>query len=128
MRIGFIGLGIMGRPMALNLLKAGHRLQVWARRADTLAPLIVAGATEAPSPAAVAHHADLVITMVADASDVIEVLFSEQGVARGAHAGLTVIDMSTIAPEAARDIALRLADHGIDFLDARNHRQEPLPH
>lgn len=115
MKIGFIGLGIMGRPMALNLLKGGHAVTVWARRAESMAPLVAAGALAATSPAEAARHGELVISMVADAPDVAEVM---RGVARGAAPGLVAVDMSTIAPAAARDIHDELAALGIDFMDA----------
>lgn len=118
MKIAFIGLGLMGRPMALNLLTAGHAVTVWARRAESMQPLVAAGATAAASPAAAARDAELAISMVADAPDVAEVMLGEQGVVHGAPAGLVAIDMSTIAPAAARDIAARLAAAGIAFLDA----------
>ena len=118
MKVGFIGLGIMGRPMARNLLQAGYPLTVWARRAVSMLPLLDAGASGAASPAAVAATSELVISMVADAPDVEEVLLGTQGVASSARAGLLAIDMSTIRPAAARDIAARLAAQGIDFLDA----------
>ena len=74
MKIGFIGLGIMGRPMALNLLKGGHDVRVWARRAESMQPLLNAGAAGATSPADVARDRELVISMVADAPDVAEVM------------------------------------------------------
>ena len=119
MHIGFIGLGIMGRPMALNLLKGGHAVTVWARRAESMQPLLDAGAQGAASPAAVAAAGvELVISMVADAPDVAAVMLGERGVAKGASAGLVAADMSTIAPAAARDIGEKLAALGIDFLDA----------
>jgi len=118
MNIGFLGLGIMGRPMALNLVKGGHAVTVWARRPESMVPLLQAGATAAASPAAVAGQVDLVISMVADAPDVAEVLLGEAGAAAGAAPGLVAVDMSTIAPAAARDIARQLADRGIDFVDA----------
>ena len=118
MRIGFIGLGIMGRPMALNLLKGGHAVTVWARRPESRQPLLQAGAQEAGSPAEAARDAELVISMVADAPDVAEVMLGEQGVAKGAAPGLVAVDMSTIAPAAARDIGVRLAAAGVDFVDA----------
>ena len=76
MRVGFVGLGIMGRPMALNLLKAGHEVTVWARRQASMAPLIDAGAQGADSPAAVASVAEVVFSMVADAPDVRAVLLA----------------------------------------------------
>lgn len=118
MKIAFIGLGLMGRPMALNLLKAGHAVTVWARRAESMQALVAAGATAAASPAEAARDAALAISMVADAPDVAEVMLGERGVVHGAPAGLVAIDMSTIAPAAARDIAARLAAAGIAFLDA----------
>lgn len=118
MKIGFVGLGIMGRPMALNLIKGGHALTVWARRAESMQPLLAAGAQAAASPADAARGADLVISMVADAPDVAEVMLGASGVAEGAAAGLVAVDMSTIAPTAARRIAADLAARGVDFLDA----------
>ena len=118
MRIGFIGLGIMGRPMALNLLKGGHTVTVWARRPESRQPLLQAGAREAGSPAEAARDAEVVISMVADAPDVAEVMLGETGVAKGAAPGLVAVDMSTIAPAAARDIGARLAAAGVDFIDA----------
>ncbi|WP_300456214.1 NAD(P)-binding domain-containing protein [Accumulibacter sp.] len=118
MKIGFIGLGIMGRPMALNLLAGGHSLTVWARRAVSMQPLLDAGAVGAGSPAGVAEGADVVISMVADAPDVEQVMLGELGVASAAQPGLVAIDMSTIRPAAARDIGARLAEQGVDFLDA----------
>lgn len=118
MKIGFIGLGLMGRPMALNLLKAGHQVTVWARRAESMAPLLEAGAAGAASPADAAKGAEVVISMVADAPDVAEVMLGEQGVAKGAKPGLVAVDMSTIAPASAREIGEKLAAAGVDFLDA----------
>ncbi|MEF8728599.1 MAG: NAD(P)-binding domain-containing protein [Accumulibacter sp.] len=118
MRIGFIGLGIMGRPMALNLLRGGHQLTVWARRPDSMQPLLDAGASGAANPAALAAEAELVISMVADAPDVEQVMLGENGVASRGRSGLVAVDMSTIRPSAARAIAGRLLAGGIDFLDA----------
>ena len=115
MKIGFIGLGIMGRPMALNLLKGGHDVRVWARRAESMQPLLNAGAAGATSPADVARDRELVISMVADAPDVAEVM---RGVANAGVPGLVAVDMSTIAPAAARSIGTELAEAGVDFLDA----------
>jgi 2-hydroxy-3-oxopropionate reductase len=115
MKIGFIGLGIMGRPMALNLLPGGHSVTVWARRAESMQPLLAAGATGAANAVEVAHGAELVISMVADAPDVAEVM---RAVASAARPGLVAVDMSTIAPAAARRIGQELAAAGVDFLDA----------
>lgn len=118
MRVGFVGLGIMGRPMALNLLKAGHSLTVWARRKESMTPLLEAGAQGANSPASIAAQSDVVFSMVADAPDVREVMLGTQGVVRSAHAGLIAVDMSTIPPAAARSIGADLAAQGVTFLDA----------
>jgi 2-hydroxy-3-oxopropionate reductase len=118
MKVGFIGLGIMGRPMALNLLKGGFDLTVWARRAESMAPLLEAGAKGAASAAAVAASCDVVFSMVADAADVEQVALAAGGVAEGARAGLIYVDMSTIAPSAAQSIAARLAERGVVMLDA----------
>ncbi|HXE39625.1 MAG TPA: NAD(P)-binding domain-containing protein, partial [Azonexus sp.] len=115
MKIAFLGLGIMGRPMALNLIKGGHTVTVWARRAESMLPLLEAGALAAASPAGAAEGNELVISMVADAPDVAEVM---RGVAAGAAPGLVAVDMSTIAPAAARRIGEELAGAGVDFLDA----------
>ena len=122
MKVGFIGLGIMGRPMALNLLKGGHEVTVWARRAESMQPLLDAGAKGAANPADVARAVDVAISMVADAPDVEQVMLGENGVSSGvvaAHkSGLVAVDMSTILPASARDIAARLREKGIEFLDA----------
>ncbi|HMM53686.1 MAG TPA: 2-hydroxy-3-oxopropionate reductase [Candidatus Desulfobacillus sp.] len=118
MNIGFIGLGLMGRPMALNVARGGHALHLWARRPAALEPFDDSGARSHASPAEVAKHAEIVVTMVADAPDVEEVTLGENGIAAGARHGLLVVDMSTIAPAAAQDIGRRLAERGIDFLDA----------
>lgn len=118
MNVGFIGLGLMGRPMAKHLAAGGHALHLWARRAASLDPFRDGGAVLHDSPAGVATHADVIITMVADAPDVEQVLFGPNGVAPTARPGLVVIDMSTIAPGAARSIGARLAAMDIGFLDA----------
>lgn len=118
MEIGFIGLGIMGRPMALNLLKAGFSVTVWARRAASMQPLIDAGAKAAANPAAMAAQVDVAISMVADAPDVEAVLLGGQGLAAGQKTGLLAVDMSTIAPAAARSIGARLEAAGLAFVDA----------
>ncbi|MBL8413855.1 MAG: NAD(P)-dependent oxidoreductase [Propionivibrio sp.] len=124
MKVGFIGLGIMGRPMALNLLQGGHEVTVWARRAESMQPLRDAGAKAAASPAGVAALVEVVISMVADAPDVREVMLGEGGVGSAvslnkvAQGGLVAVDMSTILPAAARQMATELQALGVDFLDA----------
>ena len=115
MNIGFIGLGLMGRPMALNLRKAGFAVGVWARREASLAPVVAAGAVARGSIAEVAAAADAVFSCVPDAPQVAEVA---QAVADGARPGLVFADMSTIAPAAARDIAAQLKARGVSMLDA----------
>lgn len=117
-RVGFIGLGIMGRPMALNLLKAGYALAVHARRPESMDPLEAAGAAVCQSPAELAARSDLIFTMVSDTPDVEEVLFGPGGVIEGAREGAVVVDMSTISPSNTRDMGRRLAALGVDMLDA----------
>ncbi len=116
--VGFIGLGIMGRPMALNLLKAGHKLRVYARRVESMQPLIDAGAIACTSPADASHGSDVIITMVSDTPDVEQVVLGTQGVIAGAAKGSVVVDMSTISPVTAREIAETLAANGVEMLDA----------
>ena len=120
--VGFIGPGIMGRPMALNLMKGGNKLWAYARRSETLHPLIAAGATACATPAEVARHADVIFTMVSDTPDVESVIFGETGVAPGiskaARSGSVIVDMSTISPTATKVFAQRLAKQGVEMLDA----------
>lgn len=118
MKIGFIGLGIMGRPMALNLVKRGYSLTVWSRREQSMQPLLDAGAEGAASAADAAAGADIVFSVLPDAADVRQVMLGAQGVAETAKEGLIAVDMSTIYPLAARQIADELKQSGIEFLDA----------
>ena len=118
MNIAFIGLGIMGRPMALNLKKAGHTVFVYGRRPESVAPLAGAGCTACASPGEAASHADITIVMVSDTPDVETVLFGYDCVADGAKPGSVVVDMSTISPTATRGFAHKLEARGIDMLDA----------
>jgi 2-hydroxy-3-oxopropionate reductase len=117
-KLGFIGLGIMGRPMARNLQRAGHALFVHARRAESMKSLVDAGAVSCRSPAEVARQADIIFTMVADTGDVEQVVLGDDGVLEGVRSGSTVVDMSTIAASATRDIAKRLREKGVEMLDA----------
>jgi len=117
-RVGFIGIGVMGGPMCLNLLKAGFPLTVYSRRPESATRVVVAGAARASSPRAVAETSDVVITMVTSSPDVEEVVLGPAGVLEGAHAGLTVVDMSTISPAVARRIAAAAAAKGVGMLDA----------
>jgi 2-hydroxy-3-oxopropionate reductase len=118
MKIGFIGTGIMGRPMALNLIKAGHDLYTWGRRFDTVEPLLVAGAMGKGTPAEVAAAAEITFTMVANTTDVEQVVMGERGLMHGAGAGSVIVNMSTISPSSARRMAEQLAPRGIHMLDA----------
>ncbi len=118
MRVGFIGLGLMGKPMARRLLKAGYDLTVHNRSRPPVDELASEGAKPAWSPREVAERVDLVITMVPDSPDVEKVLFGEKGVIEGAHPGLIAMDMSTISPIATRRFAERLAEKGVEMLDA----------
>ena len=104
-RIGFIGLGIMGRPMARNLRSADYELTVWNRSRPGIDALVEAGAQEAGSPREVADRSDVVITIVGDAPDVEEVALGEAGIVHGAHNRLIHIDMTTQSPSVTRAIA-----------------------
>ena len=117
-RIGFVGLGIMGRPMVKNLLAAGYDVCVWNRSRPGIDECVAAGASEAASPAAVAAACDVFISMVTDSPDVEAVITGPGGAIEGLAAGALVIDMSTISPAVTRDIAARLADKGVAMLDA----------
>ena len=117
-RVGFIGLGVMGAPMARNLLRAGFSLRVHSRSSPPVDELVAEGAARGANPADVAASSDVVITMVPDTPDVELVLFGEHGVAETASAGSLVIDMSTIDPLATRTFAERLAERGVAMLDA----------
>jgi 2-hydroxy-3-oxopropionate reductase len=118
MQVGFIGLGLMGRPLALHLAQAGHTLHLWARRPAALEPFKAVAAHTYGTPAEVARQAEVVITMVADAPDVEAVVLGTHGLASGARKGLVIVDMSTINPNTAREIGAALEALGIDFLDA----------
>ncbi len=131
MQIGFIGLGIMGQPMAKHLLNAGHTLHLWARKPETLAPWNgLRNVTIHPDASQLARHTEMIITMLSDTPDVEEVILGKNGLAEGirqspheSHADPKkstpiFIDMSTIAPSAARKIGQQLESQGIDFLDA----------
>ena len=116
--IGFIGPGIMGGPMALNLMKGGHKLRVYARRPEAVKSLVAAGATACASAAEVGKHADVIFLIVSDTPDVESVIFGENGIAAGARKGSVIVDMSTISPTATKVFAQRLAKQGVEMLDA----------
>ena len=117
-KVGFIGLGIMGQPMALNLLKAGFPLTVYNRTPEKARPVVEAGAVQARSPKEVAQNSEIIITMVTGPDDVKEVILGPDGVAEGARPGSIVVDMSTISPKVARQVHAALAAKGIGMLDA----------
>jgi 2-hydroxy-3-oxopropionate reductase len=118
MDIGFIGLGIMGRPMARHLLSAGHRLALVERTSPPPVELLDGGATVLTTAAEVARQSEVVITIVPDTPDVEQVLFGPDGVAEGLDEGKLVIDMSSIDPIATRRFAERIGRCGADYLDA----------
>ena len=118
MKIGFIGLGTMGAPMAHNLIKAGFDVTVHNRTREREEPLVRAGADQAATPADAARGADVVITMLSDTPDVEGVLFDDNGVASTAQTGSTVIDMSTISGHATRNFGARLQSQRVKYVDA----------
>jgi len=118
MRIGFIGLGNMGSELARHLVAAGHTLSAYARGERSRANAVRIGLSVVSSPAEVAQASELVFTMVTAGSDVELVALGRQGIAEGASAGMIMVDLSTISPTIARDVGRRLAERGIDMLDA----------
>ncbi len=117
-RVGFVGLGIMGKAQAANLLKAGFPLTVYNRTRSKAEELGESGAAVADTPADVARNSDITITMVSDSPDVEQVIRGEGGVIEGAASGSVVIDMSTISPQVTQDIAKVLGEKGVEMLDA----------
>ena len=125
MNIGFIGLGIMGKPMAKNLLKAGHTLVVYDVVEAPVKELVEAGATAGSSPRDVASRNDLIITMLPNSPHVKKAVLGEGGVIEGARPGSVLVDMSSIAPLASREVAAELAKKGVEMLDAPVSGGEP---
>lgn len=125
MRIGFIGLGIMGQPMARNLMKVGHQLVVYTLDQKTIDQFVSEGAIGAKSNKEVAEQSDLVILMLPNSPNCEDALFSEGGVVEGLSAGKAVIDMTSINPVESQKFAKRLAEMGVDFLDAPVSGGEP---
>ena len=117
-KIGFIGLGIMGRPMAKNLIEAGHELVLYTRTKEKAEKLAGDGATVASSPREVAESADVVITMLPDSPDVEAVVAGEGGLLEGIEEGALIVDMSTISPVVARQLAEKAREKGASMLDA----------
>ena len=117
-QIGFIGLGIMGRGMTNNLLRAGHKVMVWNRTPARMNEFAAAGAQTASSPAELAAQCDVILICVSDTPDVEEVLFGENGVSAGVKSGALVVDHSTISPQKTVEMAKRLNTQGVAYLDA----------
>jgi len=124
-KVGFIGLGIMGKPMAKNVLKAGHELTVFDFNKGAIEELVAAGATAAESGKEVAQQSDVVITMLPNSPHVKSALFAENGLAEGLSTGKAIIDMSSISPVASREFAADLEKYEVDFLDAPVSGGEP---
>lgn len=125
MKVGFIGLGIMGRPMALNVQKAGHTVVAYDHHLERIDPISAAGGVSAASGREVGEQSDVVITMMQNSPNVESSLFDEGGVFEGLSEGKAVIDMSSINPIKSREFAERLAQKGVDFLDAPVSGGEP---
>jgi 2-hydroxy-3-oxopropionate reductase len=123
--IGFIGLGIMGKPMAKNLLKAGYSLIVYDIRSDPLKELVHAGAKAGNSPEDVAARSEVIITMLPNSPEVKEVVLGDKGVIFGAKSGVILIDMSSIAPLVSQEISEKLQQKGVTMLDAPVSGGEP---
>jgi 2-hydroxy-3-oxopropionate reductase len=117
-RVGFVGLGVMGQPMAGHLLAAGHELAVWARRPESAAPLVAAGASLCATPAELAARCEVVISVITASADVEQLALGPCGLIEGFAPGAIHVDMSTIAPDTARKVAARYAESGIGWLDA----------
>jgi 2-hydroxy-3-oxopropionate reductase len=125
MNIGFIGLGIMGKPMAKNLLKAGHKLVVYDIVDTPVGELVQAGATAGSSPKDVASRSELIITMLPNSPQVKTAVLGKNGVIEGAKPGSVLVDMSSIAPLVSREVAAALVGKGIEMLDAPVSGGEP---
>jgi 2-hydroxy-3-oxopropionate reductase len=123
--IGFIGLGIMGKPMSKNLLKAGYKLVVYDINSDAVNDVVKAGATAGKSSKDVASKSGIIITMLPNSPNVKEVLFGKESVVEGAKSGSIVIDMSSIDPMVSKEVSVQLKTKGIDMLDAPVSGGEP---
>ena len=117
-KVGFIGMGIMGQPMALNLIRGGYDVTVYNRTASKCDAIVKEGGHKATTPKECATGKDVIITIVTDSPDVEAVIFGDEGAAEGASDGAVIIDMSTISPDVTKSIEARLKERGIGFLDA----------
>ena len=125
MKVGFIGLGIMGKPMAKNLLKAGHSLTVFDIQAPAVTELVQAGSRAGESPEDVARMSEVVITMLPNSPNVREAVLGERGIINGIAPGALFIDMSSIAPATSKELGARFAEKSVDMLDAPVSGGEP---
>ena len=124
-KIGFIGLGIMGKPMAKNLLKAGYQLTVYDIRPEPVKEVVAAGAQEGKSSKNVAEKSEVVITMLPNSPEVKEAVLGDEGVLDGAKPGMILVDMSSIAPLVSKEVGAKLAEKGVEMLDAPVSGGEP---
>ncbi|MGB4671202.1 MAG: 2-hydroxy-3-oxopropionate reductase [Bacteroidales bacterium] len=124
-KIGFIGLGVMGKPMAKNLIKAGFKLKVFDLKADVVAEVAALGAEKGTSPAQVARDCDIIITMLPNSPQVIQVLTGEDGVLQTVRPGSIIIDMSSISPVVAKKMYNAAAEKEVEMLDAPVSGGEP---
>ena len=124
-KIGFIGLGIMGKPMAKNLLKAGYSLTVYDIRLEPVKEVVAAGAQEGKSSKDVAEKSEVLITMLPNSPEVKEAVLGKEGVLDGAKAGTILVDMSSIAPLVSKEVGAKLAEKGVEMLDAPVSGGEP---
>lgn len=125
MKVGFVGLGIMGKPMAKNVIKNGYEVICFDFNQDSVAEIVAAGGQAGESGKDVAEKTEVVITMLPNSPNVEAALFSSNGIAEGLSSGKAVIDMSSIAPKASQSFAERLAKIGVEFLDAPVSGGEP---
>ena len=125
MKIGFIGLGIMGKPMSKNLVKAGYDVVVYNRSKSSVEELVALGAEAANSPKEVAERADIIVTMLPNSPQVLAICLGENGIIEGSKEGQVVIDMSSIDPLKSREVYETFATKGVDFLDAPVSGGEP---
>ena len=124
-KIGFIGLGIMGKPMAMNLIKAGYNLVVYDTRPEPVKEVVAAGAKEGKSSKDVAAQSEVVITMLPNSPDVKKAVLGQNGVLEGAKPGLILIDMSSIAPLVSKEVEAEVRKKGVEMLDAPVSGGEP---
>src|ERR1700688_5106834 len=117
-KVGLIGLGLMGKPMGMNLLKAGFPLMVWNRTASRSDELVAAGAKLAPSPRELAANSEFVISIVGDPAALEEVLWGKNGAMQSLQSGSIYVDSSTVSPTLARKVATACEERGVRFLDA----------